>query len=249
MAALFMIMPEPLIDVTDLSKSYAGRDIVRAVSLRVMPGDIVGLVGANGGGKTTTLRMIAGLLRPDQGQGTVLGDDIRNARRDPRSQIGYMSQRLALYPDLSVAENLRFRAAVYGLHNWKSQIEELATRYGISDVLQTRFGLLSGGWARRVQFAAAVVHAPPLLLLDEPTAGLDAATKRDIWQWLDVLAAAGHAIVVVTHDLAEAARLPKVLFYHGGTAMNAMTPTELIAASGCDTFEAAVIAYEGSVTA
>jgi ABC-2 type transport system ATP-binding protein len=244
-----MIMPEPLVDVTDLCKSYAGREIVRNVSLRVMPGAVIGLVGANGGGKTTTLRMIAGLLNPDGGQGTVLGENIRNSKRDHRSRIGYMSQRLICYPDLSVAENLRFRASVYGLPNWEDQSADIAQRYGIGTVLHMRFGVLSGGWARRVQFVASVIHAPPLLLLDEPTAGLDAATKRDVWQWLDALAAAGHAIIVTTHDLAEAERLPSILLYKGGTAMMAMTPTALIASSGCHSLEAAVIAYEGGVCA
>ena len=237
-----MIMAEPLIEVTGLAKSYAGRTVVQDVTLRLMPGEIVGLVGANGGGKTTTLRMIAGLLQADAGQGTVLGDDICNARRDYRARIGHMAQRLALYPDLTVLENLRFRAAAYGVDAPQARIDEVADAYWIGDVLGQRFGTLSGGWARRVQFAASILHAPPLLLLDEPTAGLDPATRQDIWHWLEQLAAGGQGILLATHDLAEAERLPRILLYHHGRAAAAMTPASLIDALGVATLEQAVIA-------
>lgn len=239
-----MIMAEAVIDVVELAKSYDGRVIVQNVSLRVMLGDIVGLVGANGGGKTTTLQMIAGLLRPDRGQGSVLGQDVGDAKRDCRAKIGYMSQRVTLYADLTVAENLRFRAAVYGIESSEARIADIASLYGINDVLTTRVGKLSGGWARRVQFAATVLHAPPLLLLDEPTAGLDVATKHNIWSWINMLAATGHAIVVATHDLVEAERLPSILLYRDGNAMAATTPEAFVLASGCGTLEAAVIAHD-----
>lgn len=235
-----MIMAEPLIDVAGLGKSYAGRTVVQDVSLRLMPGDIVGLVGANGGGKTTTLRMIASLLKPDTGHGLVLGNDIRRARR-ARAQIGYMAQRLALYPDLTVFENLRFRASAYGLNRPQVRIDEVASDYGLGRVLHQRFGTLSGGWARRVQFAATVLHAPPLLLLDEPTAGLDPETRQDIWLWLEQLARQGQAIVMATHDLSEAERLPSILLYHQGCASAAMAPASLIAALGTATLDEAVI--------
>lgn len=237
-----MTTAEPLIDVAGLAKSYAERAAVQDVSLRLVPGEILGLVGANGGGKTTTLRMIAGLLRPDAGQGSVLGEDIRKSRRDGRARIGYMAQKLALYPDLTVLENLRFRAAAYGVAEPLVRIDEVAGAYGIGDVLGQRFGTLSDGWARRVQFAATLLHAPPLLLLDEPTAGLDPATRADIWNWLERLAAGGQAIVLATHDLTEAERLPSILLYHQGRASTAMTPASLIGAMGVNTLERAVIA-------
>ena len=236
-----MTTAEPLIDVAGLAKSYAGRAVVQDFTLRLVPGEIVGLVGANGGGKTTTLRMIAGLLRPDAGQGKVLGDDIRKARQDRRPQIGYMAQGLSLYPDLTVLENLRFRAAAYGVAEPQVRIDEVARAYSIGDVLGQRFGTLSGGWARRVQFAATLLHVPPLLLLDEPTAGLDPATRQDIWNWLEQLAAGGQAIVLATHDLTEAERLPSILLYHQGRASAAMTPASLIGAMGVNTLERAVI--------
>ena len=237
-----MTTAEPLIDVAGLAKSYAGRAVVQDFTLRLVPGEIVGLVGANGGGKTTTLRMIAGLLRPDAGQGKVLGDDIRKARQDRRPQIGYMAQGLSLYPDLTVLESLRFRAAAYGVAEPQVRIDEVARAYSIGDVLGQRFGTLSGGWARRVQFAATLLHVPPLLLLDEPTAGLDPATRQDIWNWLEQLAAGGQAIVLATHDLTEAERLPSILLYHQGRASAAMTPASLIGAMGVNTLERAVIA-------
>ncbi len=244
-----MTMVEPLIDVVGLAKHYAGKTVVQDVTFRLLPGEIVGLVGANGGGKTTTLRMIAGLLQPNSGQGRVLGEEISQARRAGRERIGYMSQRLALYPDLTVLENLRFRAAVYGVTSPQIRIDEMAEAYGIGGVLQQRFGTLSGGWARRVQFAATVLHAPPLLLLDEPTAGLDPATRQDIWHWLEQLAAGGQAIVMATHDLVEAERLPHILLYHQGRASAAMTPASLIASLGTETLEEAVIARAKGISA
>ncbi len=240
---------DPLIAVDGLGKSYAGRSVIENVTLRLWPGEIVGLCGANGGGKTTTLRMIAGLLRPDRGSGTVFGEDICSSRRDDRARIGYMGQGLALYPDLSVHENLRFRASVYGIADPGARIAALAKDHGIADVLNHRFETLSGGWARRVQFAATILHAPPLLLLDEPTAGLDAATRQAIWRWLDELAANDHAIILATHDLIEAERLPKIILYHQGHASAAMTPAALIAQSGTKSLEEAIIRFAAEVPA
>jgi ABC-2 type transport system ATP-binding protein len=235
-------MPDPLIDVVGLAKSFDGRPVVHGVSLRLMPGSMVGLIGANGGGKTTTLRMLAGLLRPDCGTGTVLQADIRRPQPGRRRQIGYMGQRLALYPDLSVYENLRFHAAVHGFAAPARRITELVARYGLGDVEQKPFGLLSGGWARRVQFAATTLHAPPLLLLDEPTAGLDTISRRNIWSWLADLAAKGHGIVVSTHDLAEAERCSEILFYHQGRAHPPVEPAALIAQTAAASLDDAVAA-------
>ena len=244
-----MTMPDPLIDVEGLAKHYAGRAVIENLSLRLAPGELVGLVGANGGGKTTTLRMIAGLLRPNAGSGTVFGEDVRSPKRDCRARIGYMAQRLALYPDLSVAENLRFRASGYGLAEPAIRINSLGADYGIAELMHQRFGTLSGGWARRVQFAATIIHGPPLLLRDEPTAGLGAATRKAIWHWLDRLAEEGHAILLATHDLTEAERLPKVILYHQGRASEAMTPAALTEASGAKTLEEAIIQFAGGKAA
>jgi ABC-type multidrug transport system ATPase subunit len=230
-----MSTAEPLVSVRGLGKRFGGRSVIAGVDLDVARGDIIGLVGANGGGKTTTLRMLAGLVAPDSGTGQVLGTDIRG--RGPRRGIGYMGQALALYADLSVAENLRFRAAVHG-----GDTAAVAQRYGLGPVLASRVETLSGGWQRRVQFAATLIGAPALLLLDEPTAGLDVATRRDIWAWLGDLAAAGHGIVISTHDLAEAERCPVILHYAAGRAEGPWRVSDFLGASGAGSLEAAVLA-------
>ena len=238
-----MTTPEPLVDVRSLGKIYDGRAVIGDLTLRLAPGEMVGLVGANGGGKTTSLRMIGGLLRPDAGDGWVLGHDVRNSGADRRRRIGYMPQQPALYPDLTVTENLRFRAEVFGLASARARIAEVACRYGVTPALKTRFGRLSGGWARRVQFAATVLPAPALLLLDEPTAGLDGASRRDIWRWLDTLAARGLGVIVSTHDLIEAERFASIVFFEGGRAHGPMAPADLIGLTGAQSLEDAVIQF------
>lgn len=243
MAALPIVMTSPVAEmrvaVSGLAKAFGGREVVRDVSLRVAAGDLLGLVGANGGGKTTTLRMLAGLVAPNAGAGTVLGVDIRSGRID-RRRIGYMSQRLALYPELTVLENLRFHARVHGLT--ASAVGDALARYGLDAVAAQRFGTLSGGWARRVQFAASVLHAPALLLLDEPTAGLDAVTRSALWGWITQFAAAGSAVIISTHDLAEAEQLPQIMLYHDGRAGVQTRPAAVIGAAGSRSLEAAVLA-------
>jgi ABC-type multidrug transport system ATPase subunit len=239
MAGLRTVMADPVIDVQGLAKRFDGREVVRDVTIRLMAGDLLGLVGANGGGKTTTLRMLAGLIAPDSGSGTVLCARLGDGRID-RAQIGYMSQRLALYPELTVTENLRFHARIHRLQ--PRAVDQSIARYGLESVARSRFGVLSGGWARRVQFAASVIHTPPLLLLDEPTAGLDIATRHAIWDWLFALAAEGHAIIISTHDLTEAERLPQIVLYQGGRAAPQTTPAAFMAASGAATLDAAVLA-------
>lgn len=236
-----MEVAEPIVRVQGLAKHFDRRLVIEGVGLGAGPGDLVGLVGANGGGKTTTLRMIAGLLRPDAGEGEVLGEPIGRPSRARRRAIGYMGQRLALYPDLSVTENLRFHAQAHGLPRPEAAIADLSERFGLGAVMGRRFGLLSGGWARRVQFAATLIHKPALLLLDEPTAGLDVATRRDIWRWLEDLTQAGHAIIVSTHDLAEAARCPSVVLFERGQARRQASPRAIAAAAGVDSLEAAVL--------
>ncbi len=236
-----MSSTEPVIDVRGLAKRYGGATVIEGVTLTLNAGEMVGLVGANGGGKTTTLRILAGLIAADGGEGTVLGEDIRRARPGARG-IGYMAQKLGLYPELTARENLCFRADAHGLADATARIAETAAQFDIGPVLDTRFERLSGGWARRVQFAATMLHRPRLLLLDEPTAGLDVATKRAIWGWLAAFTGAGHAVVIATHDLIEAERCPAILHYAGGRASDAATPAAFVASSGAATLEEAVLA-------
>jgi len=232
---------QSLVAVDSLTKRFGNVEAVRDVSFAVRPGEMIGLVGANGGGKTTTLRMIAGLLRPDGGEGQVLGRDIYGQRRVSLANIGYMSQRLSLYAELSVRENLAFRARAHRLARPAISIAEIVERYGLHDMLDRRVGLLSGGWARRVQFAATVLHAPPLLLLDEPTAGLDIATRRAIWRWLGELRGCGCGVVVSTHDLADAEQCDRIVPYHEGSAHAALTPSDFAAAQGAGSLEEAIL--------
>lgn len=210
-----MPMAEALrVDVRGIAKRYGKRTVLRGLTLKVAPGELVALTGVNGGGKTTTLRILAGLLRPDGGEGQVLGRDVRRPAQADRARIGFMTQRLALYPELSVTQNLRFRAKMHGLGD--DTVAAAIADFMLEDYAQTRIDRLSGGWARRVQFAATTLHAPPLILLDEPTAGLDAVTRANLWARLHGLASRGHSIVVSTHDLAEAAEATRRIDYDGG---------------------------------
>lgn len=235
-----MTTAEPLIAVVGLGKKRQGRTVVSGVTLRLMPGEMVGLVGANGGGKTTTLKMLAGLMSPDEGTGRVLGRDIAAENSERRLLLGYMPQRSSLYAELSVRQNLRFRARVYGDPRPDSTIAAACARWDLDGVLDRRTATLSGGWSRRVQLVAAVLHAPPLILLDEPTAGLDVVTKNDLWRWLGELTASGHGIVIATHDLAEAERCPSILHYQNGQVTGPTSPEALIEMTGTNSLETAV---------
>lgn len=236
---------DPVIAVDGLGKSFDGRAVIAGVSMRLERGALLGLVGANGGGKTTTLRMLTGLLRPDVGSGTVLGCDVRKGH-PARRRIGYMVQRSTLDPELTVRQTLQFFARMQGVSNPAAVIAALVDRFGLEPMVKQRNAILSGGWARRVQLAATMVHAPELLLLDEPTAGIDAMNRHLIWQWLEELAQWGTTVVISTHDLAEAERCPQILLYDGGQAEGPMVPQQLLAQTGAPSLEAAVLARAGA---
>lgn len=238
----------PIARFDRVGKRYGGRLVVSDVSFTLAAGEILGLVGANGGGKTTTLRLLAGLTAPSAGEGEALGAPLGRLSPAARRRLGVMTQANSLYPDLSVEANLRFRAEVCGLDDAGARVAAAADRYGLTSRLKDRVSTLSGGWARRAQFAASVLHGPKLLLLDEPTSGLDVVSRRELWAATEALAAAGAAIVISTHDLEEAERLPRLLFYHEGRCHGPLTPAALRARGRGVTLSDAVarLAAEGA---
>jgi ABC-type multidrug transport system ATPase subunit len=227
---------ESLVGVENISKRYGRTTVVAGVTLTLRAGEICGFVGANGGGKTTTLRMLAGILKPDDGRGHVLGFDLHRDAAKIRERVGYMSQRLSLYAELSVFENLRFRAEVHGLRNSRAVAQATIGAFGLARWARSPAGSLSGGWARRLQLAASLLHSPRLVLLDEPTAGLDAAAQHEVWRRVEGLAAAGAGVIVCTHDLAEAERCSHAAFFSEGKVMAAGPPDKIAARSSAHAF-------------
>ena len=221
-------LPEPAIAVTGLTRRFGARTAVADLSLSVAAGEVAGLIGANGGGKTTSLRMLAGLLKPDAGAGRVLGHDLALADRGIRRDVGYMAQRFALYASLSVLDNLRFRAEVYGVPDVAHAVRRAVAEYGLTPYANLPAERLSGGWARQLQLAAALLHSPRLVLLDEPTAGLDAAARQAVWRRIASLAGAGVAVVIATHDLAEAERCSHVSVLAAGRVRAQGTPLAIM---------------------
>jgi ABC-2 type transport system ATP-binding protein len=222
---------ELLVAVCDISKRYGRTTAAAGVTLALWSGEICGFIGANGAGKTTILRMLAGILKPDGGGGQVLGFDLYRDAAAIRERVGYMSQRLSLYPELSVFENLRFRAAVYGLRNPHTAVEAAILEFGLVPWARSPAGSLSGGWARRLQLAASLLHSPRLVLLDEPTAGLDAAARQDVWRRVEGLAAAGAGVILCTHDLVEAERCSLAAVFSNGQVVASGAPAEIAAGS------------------
>lgn len=197
-----------VIDVQGLSKSFGGRPVVRDVDIQVRRGEICGFLGPNGSGKTTTIRMLCGLLTPDAGEGTCLGYDIRRQAPLIKREVGYMTQRFSLWDDLTVTENLEFMCRIYGLSaaTRRSRMQERIHDYDLRSFVGQRAGTLSGGQRQRLALAAATLHDPELLLLDEPTSAVDPQNRRDFWENLFALVAAGTTILVSTHYMDEAER-------------------------------------------
>ena len=227
---------EPLVALEDISKQYGRRSAVVDLTLSLQAGDICGFIGANGGGKTTALRMVAGILRPDGGHGTVLGFDLRREAAVIRGRVGYLSQRSSLYAELSVFENLRFRAQIYGLTNPRAAADAAIETFGLTPFARSRVDSLSGGWARRLQLAASLIHSPRLVLLDEPTAGLDLAARHDLWRCVERLAAGGAGVILCTHELVEAERCSHVLLFAEGHIIAAGAPDKISGRSSAATF-------------
>ena len=204
------------IDVAGLNKSFAGKHVVQDLSIQVEEGRICGFLGPNGSGKTTTLRMLCGLLTPDSGSGTCLGFDILAQADAIKVRTGYMTQRFSLYEDLTLAENLQFTARVYGLDRRAERVDAALSRLGLTNRRDQLAGELSGGWKQRLALASATLHEPRLLLLDEPTAGVDPKARRDFWDEIHALAGKGLTVLVSTHYMDEAERCHEIAYISYG---------------------------------
>ncbi len=222
----------PVIDVHDISKSFNGKTVVNKLSLRVSPGEIYGFLGPNGSGKTTFIRMLCGLLRPDSGSGVCLGFDIQKEADKIKPMVGYMSQRFSLYEDLTVLENLTFMGRIYGLKNLKSLVHDSIERMGLARFANQLAGTLSGGWKQRLALTACLLHRPRLLLLDEPTAGVDPKARRDFWDDIYRLSEQGVTSLISTHYMDEAERCHRLAYLSYGNLLTAGTADEVIASAG-----------------
>jgi ABC-2 type transport system ATP-binding protein len=224
------------IDVRGLNKSFGDKHVVQDVSLQVAEGRICGFLGPNGSGKTTTLRMLCGLLTPDSGEGTALGLDIIREANLIKRRAGYMTQRFSLYEDLTIEENLMFSARVHGLDDRQGRVDRALERLGLMERRGQLAGTLSGGWKQRLALATATLHEPKLLLLDEPTAGVDPKARRTFWDEIHALSAEGLTVLVSTHYMDEAERCHEIAYIAYGKLMARGEAHEVIAASNLVTF-------------
>jgi ABC-2 type transport system ATP-binding protein len=228
--------PDIAIDVRGLSKSFEGREVVHDLSMQVKRGSIYGFLGPNGSGKTTTIRMLCGLLTPDSGEGECLGYDIRRDADKIKRRVGYMTQRFSLYQDLSVRENLEFVARLYGMQDPSAAARNMIDRLGLSGRDRQLAGELSGGWKQRLALGACTLPNPQLLLLDEPTAGVDPKARRDFWNEIHTLAADGLTVLVSTHYMDEAERCHEIAYIAYGHLLTHGSVEEVIARSALSTF-------------
>ena len=225
-----------VIDVQGLTKTFSGKTVVDHISMQIEKGEIVGFLGPNGSGKTTTIRMICGLLAADDGSGTCLGYDIRTQSDLIKRQVGYMTQRFSFYEDLTIRENLEFVARLYELAPLRAHVDKAIARLGMGDRQHQLAGTLSGGWKQRLALAACIMHEPKLLLLDEPTAGVDPKARREFWDEVHALAADGVTVLVSTHYMDEAERCHRIVYISYGTIIARGTWQEVVAQSRLTTW-------------
>jgi len=219
-----------VIDVHGLNKHFGDKHVVRDLSLQVRRGEIYGFLGPNGSGKTTSIRMLCGLLTPDSGSGTCLGHDVIRETAAIKREVGYMTQRFSLWEDLTIRENLDFVARMYGMAGRRRAVDQSIDKLGLAQRQQQLAGSLSGGWKQRLSLAACMLHQPALLLLDEPTAGVDPKARRDFWDEIHQLAAEGITVLVSTHYMDEAERCHRLAYLAEGRLLATGTAAEVVAA-------------------
>jgi len=227
---------EYAVDVHDLNKSFGDKHVVKNVSMRVRKGEILGFLGPNGSGKTTTIRLVCGLLKADSGSGTCLGYDIQKESDAIKRNVGYMTQRFSFWEDLTIAENLDFVARMYAVPRRRQVVEQTIVDLGLAARSRQLAGELSGGWKQRMALAACMLHGPRLLLLDEPTAGVDPKGRRDFWDELQGLAARGISVLVSTHYMDEASRCHNLAYIAEGMLLAQGSATEIIASQNLSTW-------------
>ena len=224
------------IEVHDLVKRFGDRTVVDHVSMTVETGEIVGFLGPNGSGKTTTIRLMCGLLTADGGGGTVLGYNLETDALKIKREVGYMTQRFSFYEDLTIAENLNFVARLYRLKPVKEHVDRALEELGMTSRRNQLAGTLSGGWKQRLALAACIMHSPKLLLLDEPTAGVDPKARREFWDEIHRLAAGGLTVLVSTHYMDEAERCHRISYISYGKMLATGTVEEVVRDAGLTTF-------------
>ena len=225
-----------VIDVHNLNKRFGDKHVVNDVSLQVARGEIFGFLGPNGSGKTTSIRLMCGLLTPDSGSGTCLGYDIVRESEEIKRNVGYMTQRFSYWEDLTIRENLDFVARIYQMENRREAVDRALEALGLQSRAKQLTGSLSGGWKQRLALAACMLHEPKLLLLDEPTAGVDPTARRDFWEELHRLAAKGISVLVSTHYMDEAERCHKLAYIAYGKLLAQGTANEVIASQNLATW-------------
>lgn len=227
-----------VIDVSGLTKRFGTRTVVNGVGLQVRRGEIYGFLGPNGSGKTTFIRMLCGLLTPDAGRGHCLGYDVRTGQAQIKEHVGYMTQKFSFYEDLSIRENLDFIARIYDVPDRRAAVDRSVAQLGLAQRSHQLAGQLSGGWKQRLALAACLIHSPQLLLLDEPTAGVDPKARREFWEQLHQLAAQGLTVLITTHYMDEAERCHRLAYLAYGNLLTSGTLAEVLQQSRLVTWRA-----------